>query len=910
MLRTDEALGGPKITHGYTVSIQDIISINRFTKLKDHYMLIPLLILVAVVLGILFIRARDPDDGNVLGPERFPLWKVEQDCILAKNGDITVCFRVWLPEIFSLSGDEYNSLHQSWLKAIRVLQPGTVLHKQDWFQEDTYKAVFTDGGKEKEQGFMDSCSERFFHERPYLHHECLLFLTCTGSGKDLSTSAASNLLKKSIAVKDRVRFKRLASFLESVGKFQRLLTDGQQIGMERILSEEITGSPGRPGLLERYLFLLGNEDRGRKRDNVNDRDPDRDYDKDHDIAVLKDIHFKPDWKIGDVLPQLFTLADADHLPGVCSPSIYYGKYATDRTEFSVGFAAPVGLLLPVNHIYNQYIRIEERTKALKKLEAKRKRLQSLSAYSRENSIARDATADYLNEAIAENRLPVKAHFSLLGWTHDQHAIKDLRDHMSAAVAALGAVPYQETAGAPQIWWAGLPGNEGALPDNECFNSFAGQASCFLNVESACRSSDSPFGIRLGDRLSGVPLHVDISDEPMKRGVITNRNKIVVGGSGSGKSMFMNHLLGSYVQKGAHAIVVDVGHSYEGLCQLLGGYYFTYTDQSPIAFNPFFIPGGAILDTEKKESLKTLLVALWKQGDESFRRSEYVAISGALSGYYNYLKEAEAVFPCFDSFYEYLQTDFVKVLERDRVKDRDFDVHNFLYVLRPYYKGGEFDYLLNARENLDLMQQPFIVFELDNVKDHPILFPVITLIIMEMFISKMRKLKGIRKVIVIEEAWKAIARSGMAEFMKYLYKTVRKYYGEAVTVTQEIDDIISSPIIKEAIINNADCKILLDMKKFQNKFERIQEVLGMTDKGRDLVLSINKANDPDRKYREVYIELGNQLMRVYRYEPSPEEYYAYSTEEADKIKVKRYREKFGGDIRKGLAALVAEGGHKK
>jgi conjugation system TraG family ATPase len=244
------------------------------------------------------------------------------------------------------------------------------------------------------------------------------------------------------------------------------------------------------------------------------------------------------------------------------------------------------------------------------------------------------------------------------------------------------------------------------------------------------------------------------------------------------------------------------------------------------------------------------------------------------------------------------------LKADGVKDRDFDVHNFLYVLRPYYKGGEFDYLLNATENLDVMQQPFIVFELDNVKDHPILFPVITLIIMEMFISKMRKLKGVRKVIVIEEAWKAIAKNGMAEFLKYLYKTVRKYFGEAITVTQEIDDIISSPVIKEAIINNADCKILLDMKKFQNKFDAIQAVMGMTDKGREQVLSVNKANDHNRKYRELYIELGNQLMKVYRYEPSIEEYYAYSTEQTEKLKVQEYTRKYG-DIRKGLTALVRD-----
>ncbi|MNY11266.1 AAA-like domain protein [compost metagenome] len=176
--------------------------------------------------------------------------------------------------------------------------------------------------------------------------------------------------------------------------------------------------------------------------------------------------------------------------------------------------------------------------------------------------------------------------------------------------------------------------------------------------------------------------------------------------------------------------------------------------------------------------------------------------------------------------------------------------------------------------------------------------------MELFISKMRKLKGVRKVIVIEEAWKAIAKGGMAEFMKYLYKTVRKHFGEAITVTQEIDDIISSPIVKEAIINNADCKIILDMKKFQNKFDSIQALLGMTDKGRDLVLSINKANDPAYRYRELYIELGGILMQVYRYEPSPAEYYVFTTEQSEKVKVQQYTEKYGS-IKKAVATLVAE-----
>ena len=336
--------------------------------------------------------------------------------------------------------------------------------------------------------------------------------------------------------------------------------------------------------------------------------------------------------------------------------------------------------------------------------------------------------------------------------------------------------------------------------------------------------------------------------------------------------------------------------------MVGGYYFTYDETNPIRFNPFYIGEGEVLDTEKKESIKTLLLALWKKDNENFNRSEYVALSNSLQLYFESLTKNDLLFPCFNTFYEFLQSDFVQVLKDDKVKDKDFDISNFLYVLRPYYKGGEFDYLLNATENLDLLQQPFIVFELDNIKDHPILFPVVTIIIMEVFISKMRKLKGIRKMILIEEAWKAIAKEGMAEYIKYLFKTVRKFFGEAIVVTQEVEDIISSPVVKQAIINNSDCKILLDQSKYQNKFDQVQELLGLTEKEKALILSVNKDNDPSKKYKEVFISLGGMLSRVYRTEVSMEEYLTYTTEESEKVKVQAYAKKYGS-MKRGIAALV-------
>jgi conjugation system TraG family ATPase len=246
---------------------------------------------------------------------------------------------------------------------------------------------------------------------------------------------------------------------------------------------------------------------------------------------------------------------------------------------------------------------------------------------------------------------------------------------------------------------------------------------------------------------------------------------------------------------------------------------------------------------------------------------------------------------------------LEVLSKERVKEKDFDVDNFLYVLRPYYKGGEYDFLLNARENLDLLNQRFIVFEFDEIKDNAVLLGVTTIIVMSIFITKMRRLKGVRKLILIEEAWKAIAREGMAEYMKYLFKTVRKFFGEAVVVTQEIDDVISSPIVKQAIINNADCKILLDQRKYQNKFDQVQELLGLTDKEKAMVLSINRGNDAGAKYREVLISLGSMHSKVYRIEVSLEEYLTYTTEEPEKIKVAEYARKWG--MRRGIEMLAAD-----
>jgi conjugation system TraG family ATPase len=668
------------------------------------------------------------------------------------------------------------------------------------------------------------------------------------------------------------------------------------------------GSPKSPGLVEKY-FSLSLED----------------------TTVLKDIQLNPeDMRIGDNILCLHTLSDTEDLPSKVGTDNRYEKLSTDRSDCRLSFAAPVGVLLGCNHIYNQYIFIDDHTENLKRFEKQARNMRSLSRYSRQNQINKEWIDDYLNEAHSKGLTSVRCHCNVVAWADNREELQRVKNDVGSQLALMECKPRHNTVDLPALFWAGIPGNEADFPSEESFYTFIEQALCFFTEETNYKSSPSPFGIKMVDRLTGKPLHLDISDLPMKRGIITNRNKFILGPSGSGKSFFTNHMVRQYYEQGTHIVLIDTGNSYQGLCNLINrktggddGVYFTYTEDNPISFNPFFTDDG-VFDIEKRESIKTLILTLWKQDNEPPTRAEEVALSNAVSMYIERLKKGFGdnrdgkdgkefkdgkdngdgrIKPSFNTFYEFVKGEYKDILEAKKVREKDFDIANFLNVLEPYYRGGEYDYLLNSEKELDLLGKRFIVFEIDAIKDHKILFPVTTIIIMEVFINKMRRLKGIRKMILIEEAWKAIAKEGMAEYIKYLYKTVRKFFGEAIVVTQEVDDIIASPVVKESIINNADCKILLDQRKYMNKFDAIQALLGLTDKEKSQVLSINMANDVNRKYKEVWIGLGGMQSAVYATEVSPEEYFAYTTEETEKLELMNLAEKLDGNIELAIKQIA-------
>ena len=485
---------------------------------------------------------------------KFPLLSVEHDCIISKDADITVAYRVDLPELFTVTDSEYETIHSAWTKAIKVLPDYSVIHKQDWFVKENYKPA-TD---KENMSFLSRSFERHFNERPFLNHTCFLFLTKTTKDRMRMQSNFSSLCRGNIIPKE-VNKETALRFMEAVGQFERILNDSGFIMLTRLTSDEITGTEKEAGLIEKY-FALSLED----------------------TTCLEDLELGADGlRIGDKTVCLHTISDVEDLPGTIGTDMRYEKLSTDRSDCRLSFASPVGLLLSCDHVYNQYIFLDDAAENLRQFEKSARNMQSLSKYSRGNQINKEWIDKYLNEAHSFGLTSVRAHFNVMAWSDDAEELKNIRNDVGSQLALMECKPRHNTVDAATLYWAGMPGNAGDFPSEESFYTFIEPALCFFAEETNYKSSPSPFGIKMADRVSGKPIHVDISDLPMKQGIITNRNKFILGPSGSGKSFFTNHMCRQYWEQGTHIVLVDTGNSYQGLCNFINrrtngedGVYFT------------------------------------------------------------------------------------------------------------------------------------------------------------------------------------------------------------------------------------------------------------------------------------------------------------------------------------------------
>lgn len=555
-------------------------------------------------------------------------------------------------------------------------------------------------------------------------------------------------------------------------------------------------------------------------------------------------------------------------------------------------------------LYNQVIEIPEQASTLRKLTLKRKRHSGIPDPA--NLLCVEDIDLLLKDVAKDNQLLVNAHYNIIVCA-GREKLQPACNFVESALFQMGITPGKNTYNQLELFRTAIPGNGVELKAYDWFLTTCDAALCFLYKESLPVDDPSDFLIRFTDR-QGIPVGIDVSDLMMDTGRIVNRNKFICGPSGSGKSYFVNNLVEQYMLVNMDVVIVDVGHSYSGLCKYYGGKYITYSEQKPITMNPFLISGEEY-NIEKKDFLITLVCLLWRGSEGTVNQIERDVISLLISSYYgHYFDTAGSAEPVkvealsFNTFYEYALLRIPEIKTEEQIP---FDLEEFRFVLKKFYKGGEYQTLLNESADQSLLSERLIIYEIDSIQDNKILFPIITVIIIDLFIQKMRHRKSQRKALILEEAWKAITSPIMAGFLLYLNKTVRKFWGEIIEVTQSLSDIIGNPILKDCIISESDTVILLDQRKFKDKYDEIAALLSISDTERKKIFTINQLDNKAgrSRFNEVYIRRG-KLGEVYGVEVSLAQYLTYTTEKPEKMAVEMYTDYFGS-YPKGLDAFMAD-----
>ena len=587
--------------------------------------------------------------------------------------------------------------------------------------------------------------------------------------------------------------------------------------------------------------------------------------------------------MGERRCKMYSLVDVDsiNLPSLIRP---FTNIEVNNTTMPVDLVSAIDSIPEATTvIYNQIIFIPGQKKELGILDKKKNRHASIP-----NPTNQMAVEDIkrVQEVIArESKQLVYTHYNLAVVTDSKTDIQKCTNYIENAFSRLGIHISKRAYNQLELFVNSFPGNcYNMNPDYDRFLTLSDAAACFMYKERIQHSEDSPLKIYYTDR-QGVPIAIDISGKEGKEKITDNSNFFCLGPSGSGKSFHMNSVVRQMWEQNTDVVMVDTGNSYEGLCEYVGGKYISYTEEHPITMNPFRIKREEY-NVEKIGFLKNLIMLIWKGSDGTITKTEDKLIEQTITEYYESYFNGKIKSLSFNTFYEF-SVDTIPRICRDN-NLTGIDIASFDFLMKGFYKGGNYELTLNEDLDTTLFDETFIVFEIDSIKDNPLLFPIVTLIIMDLFIQKMR-IKKNRKVLVIEEAWKAIASPMMAEYIKYLYKTARKFWASVGVVTQEIQDIIGSPIVKEAIINNSDVVMLLDQSKFKERFDDIQSILGLTEVDCKKIFTINRLDNKEGRsyFREVFIRRG-QVGAVYGVEEPHECYMTYTTERAEKEALKLYK----------------------
>lgn len=767
------------------------------------------------------------------------------------RGDFSVVMRLTNPVLqYGADPEAYTAFQQVLLNVIKILGEGHIIQKHDVFIKRKYQP-------KPAAEFLEQKYQEHFKGREYT--EIRTYLTVTRQVK-----------KGAFYTYDK---KVLATFGQNMAKVSDLLS-GAALNPAYLTEAEINRFVNR-------VLAVEFEQPHITLDNL--RCGDRQL------------------QIGDRAVRCISMVNTD---SVDLPETVGTFTAKNETNGMRDF--PVDNLFFLHHvpgyrtiIYNQLLEIPSQQITLGKLEVKRKRHSSVPDPA--NLMCVEDIDRLLVDVARDNQLLVNAHYSMIVCA-DTDRIDKTANFIEAALFQQGIIPSRNAYNQLELFRCALPGNGVELKKYDWFLTTADAALCFFFKERLPTDEPSEFLLRFTDR-QGVPVAIDPSDLVMRTGRIKNRNRFVLGSSGTGKSYAINAICQQYLQYNMDVVIVDVGHSYSGLCSTYGGKYITYSEEKPITMNPFAISEEEY-NIEKKDFLITLICLLWKGSEGTVTTVERDVISNVISAYYaHYFDKAtenRIAKLDFNSFYEFAVRKIPDIRNEESIA---FDVEEFRFVLKKFYRGGEYEAILNEEADQSLFNEQFIVYEIDNIQNNKTLLPIVTLIIMDLFVQKMRHRKNRRKTLILEEAWRAISSPMMANFLLYLNKTVRKFWGEIIEVTQEINDIIGNPIIKDSIINNSDTIILLQQNEAD--FRKVAELLSIGEAEQKKIFTINRLENKEgrARFNEFYIRRGN-VGEVYGVEVSMYHHLAFTTEKPEKSAVEIYAKHYGS-YPKALTAFVSD-----
>jgi len=815
-----------------------------------------ILMFVAILVGMavsVFAFGTGGKRSRVFQDIYFTVEEVDGIGILyTKNGDYSAVLEMENPVLkYSANIDAYYGFTSLLSSLTQTLGEGYALHKQDIF----CRRRFHHDGKGSGE-FLSASYFRYFEGREYTDARTYLVITQESRGSKLFSYDARkwrDFMVKAVKVRDQLRDAGIAcSFL---GK--------------REASEYV----------DRYFAL------------------------DFTSPTVSMTGLKVDEEeilMGDRKCRFYSLVDVDSvaLPSLIRP---FTSIEVNNSSMPVDLVAAVDSVPDAQTVvYNQVIFMPGQKKEMSALEKKRNRHGSIPSPANQMAVE-DIKA--VQEVIArEGKQLVYCHFSIGVVTGRDTDIHKCTNYLENAFGRQGIHLSKRAYNQLELFVGSFPGNCYSLsPDYDRFLTLGDAAACLMYKERTVRSEDTPLKIWYTDR-QGVPVAIDISGKEGREKITDNANFFCLGPSGSGKSFHMNSVVRQMWEQDTDIVMVDTGNSYEGLCEYAGGKYISYTEEHPITMNPFRIT-RAEYNIEKVGFLRNLVMLIWKGTAGEVSKTEDKLIEQVITEYYDNHFAGRIDTLCFNSFYEFSVERIPQICEENHLAGIDLAAYN--YLMKDFYKGGNHEVTLNEDLDTTLFDETFIVFEIDSIKDDPLLFPLVTLIIMDLFIQKMR-IKKNRKVLIIEEAWKAIASPMMAEYIKYMYKTARKFWASVGVVTQEIQDIVGSPIVKEAIINNSDVVMLLDQSKFRERFDEIQTILGLTEVDCKKIFTINRLENKDGRsfFREVFIRRG-QKGAVYGVEEPRECYMTYTTERSEKEALKIYRTELGCDHRTAVEAYCRD-----